>query len=349
MMKERIFYLDFVRAIAVVFILITHFNAWYVFGREVPMYDKCVFFEYPFGIYVGAVGVSLFLIISGSALMYTYGDKLELKTFYKKRFVSIYPMFWIAYFVAFIPQLRIWNATGVVISKKSFILTVFGMDGYLSELGTNFFIVGEWFLGFIIIFYVIFPLLRVCINKNEVITVIAVVILYILSIRFYNSAFAISKFLPIRLPELVFGMVFIKHRFKVKWFIAVPASAVLVLNYIFRPEIHNSIQTTYVGLLFFIVLVYIADLIKNAKVIKVVCGFLSKFSYAIFLVHHVIINNVQAILDVNGISTAKSYALFAILVIAIMITSVLLYYANKMLTNRVGQLVMNLKNVRVKY
>ncbi len=342
-MKERIFYLDFVRAIAVVFILITHFNAWYVFGREVPMYDKCVFFEYPFGIYVGAVGVSLFLIISGSALMYTYGDKLELKTFYKKRFVSIYPMFWIAYFIALIPQLRIWNAAGVVISKKSFILTVFGMDGYLSELGTNFFIVGEWFLGFIILFYVIFPLLRFCINKNEILTIIVVIVLYIVSIRFYDSVFAISKFLPIRLPELVFGMVFIKHRFKVKWFVALPALVLLILNYIIRPEIHNSVQTTYVGILFFIVLVYVAELLKNAGFIKAICSFLSKYSYAIFLVHHVIINNIQAILDINSMTRAKSYALFAVLIVVILITSVLLYDVNKAVINRVSLIKTKIK------
>jgi len=55
-----------------------------------------------FNIYIGDWGVSLFFIISGAALMYVYQEKLEYKRFYKKRFESLYPMFWMAYIIAFI-------------------------------------------------------------------------------------------------------------------------------------------------------------------------------------------------------------------------------------------------------
>lgn len=63
--RPRLFYLDLVRALAAIIIVITHFNNPYMIGHSVFAYE-------PFGIYIGGLGVSLFLIISGAALMYTY-------------------------------------------------------------------------------------------------------------------------------------------------------------------------------------------------------------------------------------------------------------------------------------
>ena len=78
MKKERIFYLDFVRAIAVILILMTHYNAVYLY---VGQPDK-VFITAQIGnIYIGNFGVSLFFIISGAALMYVYDEKCELINF----------------------------------------------------------------------------------------------------------------------------------------------------------------------------------------------------------------------------------------------------------------------------
>ncbi|ADP38492.1 hypothetical protein HMPREF0421_20410 [Gardnerella vaginalis ATCC 14019] len=76
-------------------IVVTHFNN--------PYLEPMRFFvNRPFGIYIGGLGVSLFLIISGAALMYNYGDResLDLRTFYTKRAKTLYPMFWVAFIVA---------------------------------------------------------------------------------------------------------------------------------------------------------------------------------------------------------------------------------------------------------
>lgn len=155
--KQRLFYLDWVRALATVLIVITHFN-------NPVLTNRPAFPNAPFGIYIRDLGISQFLIISGAALMYTYEDEehLDLKMFFWKRFKSIYPMFWIAFAIA--------NAYSFVVSrgssasrapKLSLILSLIGMDGYLSNAGlSTFYILGEWFLGFIVFFYIVFPLLR---------------------------------------------------------------------------------------------------------------------------------------------------------------------------------------------
>ena len=64
--RTRIFYLDLIRALATLLIVLTHFN----FHLKDHGGGYVLTFQ-PFGIYVGALGVSLFLIISGAALTLT--------------------------------------------------------------------------------------------------------------------------------------------------------------------------------------------------------------------------------------------------------------------------------------
>lgn len=155
--RPRLFYLDLIRAIAAVLIVITHYNN--PFLQSHP-----VFINEPFGIYIGNLGVSLFLIISGAALMYNHGGvkKLELKSFYWKRFKTLYPMFWIAFIVAnaFL-FLRAGGNPHPGVPKENIIFSILGVDGLLANAAIpTFYTLGEWFLGFIIIFYLVFPLLR---------------------------------------------------------------------------------------------------------------------------------------------------------------------------------------------
>ena len=94
--KERIFYLDFIRAAATLLIILTHYNALFLYTSP-QMPEKAVITCYFSNVYIGDLGVSLFLIISGAALMYVYKEKCRVGEFYKKRFWSIYPLFWIGY------------------------------------------------------------------------------------------------------------------------------------------------------------------------------------------------------------------------------------------------------------
>lgn len=141
--KQRLFYLDFIRALAVITILITHYNALFLYFVPQDKH-KMVLTASIANIYIGDFGVSLFLILSGAALTYTYGDKINIKIFYKKRFIGLFPIFWIAYGGAFflywllgnidtsIPKSRIilsfWEWT-VMLNRwvsKHFILSVSG-------------------------------------------------------------------------------------------------------------------------------------------------------------------------------------------------------------------------------
>lgn len=324
MSKKRLFYLDFVRAIAAISIVITHFNARYLYLNP-PMPEKAVITTTVSNIYIGGWGVSLFFIISGAALMYVYGENCDVKKFYKKRFISIYPMFWMAYVVAFL-YLFYTNKTipGEGTPKINMIFSVLGFDGLLAENFAMFYVLGEWFLGAIILLYLIFPILRELVLKKPVITVIGVLTIYFLIVFFYDGNFNSAKIIFTRLPEIMFGMYFVKWGRKVNWKFAVLSVMILILNSIIKPEWSVNLQTTYVGIASFIVLVYLSYYLENV-VVKKICNTISKYSYSIFLVHHVIIAKMMSTFDLVSISIVDSYVLFVSICFVIALFSWLLY------------------------
>lgn len=327
-MKKRCFYLDFIRAIAVISILMTHYNAVFIYMNDENALKKAILTTKVANIYIGDFGVSLFLIISGAALMYTYENKLELKTFYKKRALSIYPMFWIGYFIVFCHSFMVNGGINQGIPKWRILLSVIGMDGYIGMVLPSFYLIGEWFLGFIIIIYIIFPLLRKGILDKPVITLIITVALYVFFMLDYRVPFIKNIFLFIRLPEIVFGMFFVKYIKKVDWKWALVSLLIIVANSILKPDWDASFQMTYIGISFFCLLTYVSRFIENKIIITRICQIISKYSYAVFLVHHYIINIMVSKVDLNQISILESYILFLIICCVIGVFAKLLYTIN---------------------
>lgn len=317
--------MDFVRSLAVVSILLTHYNAYFIYMGSEDALKKAVISTKVANIYIGDFGVALFLIISGAALMYTYSNKLELKSFYKKRFMSIYPMFWIGYIIVF--SYYFIKQGGVVqqIEKWKMILSVIGMDGYLSFVTPTFYLIGEWFLGFIVIIYIIFPLMRLGLVKIPILTIAIILGLYGYFMINYNIPFVKNIFLFIRLPEILFGMCFVKYIKQVKWPVGVICLIALILNTVLKPTIDSSFQMTYVGIAAFLFLVWISNLFENNRLVLRICKFLSKYSYAIFLTHHVIIAEFVAQMDLNSLTVVESYIFFSIICCVILVFSYGLY------------------------
>ncbi|MDE5966705.1 MAG: acyltransferase [Lachnospiraceae bacterium] len=324
MERERLFYLDFVRALAAVSIVITHYNAVFLYAN--PQINNCyVIHAFIFNIYIGGFGVSLFLIISGAALMYVYGHACDLKRFYIKRWKTLYPMFWLAYLISFfIIYIYMGNWKTTAVPKSRLILSLLGIDGYLADIMPTFYLVGEWFLGFIIIFYLVFPLLRWCINKHPVLLAVIVLGIYIALEMNYPFTFVSSKNLFVRLPELLFGMYFIKYIKRVRWPAAAAGLAVLILNQLCKPNFPVDVQTTYVGIAAFLVLVFVSQMVKN-ELFKGICAWISKYSYAIFLVHHIVIYYVMMTFDLYSITHIESYLLFLGFCVVVAVLSKLLY------------------------
>ena len=322
--KPRLFYLDWIRAIAAILIVVTHFNN--------PYLEPMRFFvNRPFGIYIGGLGVSLFLIISGAALMYNYGDResLDLRTFYTKRAKTLYPMFWVAFIVANI-LLFIRNNGYIFVPRHKItaIFSLFGMDGYAAAFGVGtFYVLGEWFLGFIILFYIVFPLLRVGVNKMPIATLCIVLALYAATVAFFTF-YQIPRvpsdiLLTTRLPELVFGMIFVKFIKKVPHWLAAISFVILAAQQLTH-ILKDNIAVTVVGIFAFLLLSYIGELVKSFKPLSACTKFISAYSYPIFLVHHVLIMQVFTVIYPVWLNRWQAYGLLIAEFVVILVLSVIL-------------------------
>lgn len=324
--KERFFYLDFVRVIAVILILLTHYNA--VFLYTYPQQLQNIVLTYRIAnIYIGDLGVSIFFIISGVALMTVYGENINIKRFFKKRFISIYPMFWLTYLVAFIHRYLTTGYYGQGIPLKSMIYTLTGFDGCFAAVEPTFYLVGEWFLGCIIIIYLFFPILRIGVKKYLGITVTAVTLLFLLGVFCYVTAFPKAMLPIIRVAEFTFGMIFAQNIKHVNWKVALSSLICLIGNTVFAPTIDNNIQTLYVGIMSFCILVYLAQKI-NASWFKKCCENISKYSYAVFLCHHYIILTIMGKFDLYSMTIQESYFMFFACCGIIILISLMLYWCN---------------------
>ena len=308
--RTRIFYLDLIRAVAAVLIVLTHFNAHlrdhgggYVLTHE------------PFGIYSGSLGVSLFLIISGAALTLTYRRPINLKRFYWKRFRSIYPMFWtawvlgtLAFFLA--TNGRLPNAA----PAKSFILTVLGIDGLAQAFYFHtMYLLGEWFLGFILLYYLVFPVLLWAIDRFPVITGAVLLVVYaatVVIMQRYFPAYPSAAVLTTRLPELAFGSYLVLYIRRLHGAVVVPAAAVLAVSAMFPGRIPEDVATTIVGISVFLILV-VAGRYVAIQPVRAVVSLIATYSYPIFLVHHVVIEQVLEKIDVAGFYPVQRYMLLA--------------------------------------
>ena len=333
MKNNRIFLFDFVRAIATIFIVITHYNALFVYNVYRP--------EIAFGriwignVYIGTIGVSMFLIISGALLYKSYGtkEKTDWKSFYSKRFWTIYPCFWLAYFLIFFltfyecrgayPGLPIWRI----------IYSILGVDGYLLNYGVpTIYLVGEWFLGFILIVYAIFPLLKYLINKVPVLFGISVLALFGASLLLWEDRSWYGISIPVRLVDFVIGMYFMKYvkPEKLKWWLALPALGVIVLNDLFPPSfISGNIQGLYIGFSFFLLFASLSETAGKADWIRNLCAIVCKYSYPCFIIHHWITYRIALKFDLNSITNFQSILLFITCCIGICFASYWLYWLNE--------------------
>ncbi len=296
--RPRLFYLDLVRALATFLVVLSHFNNPFLSDGRYLLTNQ------PFGIYVGDLGVSLFLIISGAALAYTYERPVDLRRFYWKRFKGIYPAFWIAWLLGTLYFFVALNGVPPnAAPARSLIWTLLGVDGLASVLGfTTAYLLGEWFLGFIILFYVVFPLLLWCVDRFPKTSAMSLLLIFAVTfvvMKTYFPSIPGSVILTMRLPELAFGIYLVRHIRRVHPFSAIGAGLVLLANSLWPAVLPKDVGTALVGISTFLILVAVARYVAIGPV-RLLIEWGAKYSYPIFLVHHVVIMRLFMVMDTSA-------------------------------------------------
>ncbi|EFB76662.1 hypothetical protein SUBVAR_05039 [Subdoligranulum variabile DSM 15176] len=294
---------------ALVSILIIHFNATVTGYFTLP--HKLFASVLPFGIYLGDFGSSLFFIVSGAALALTVPDNQSPATFYKKRAKAIYPLFWLAWAICF--SLRFLEKPGYYAAAKSptLLLTVLGLDNFAVAagwVGVDFACVGEWFLGSILFLYLLFPLLFRGLRRKPWLTWMASIAICLM----IHLAGWDAHLVAIHVLEFLFGMQYLQMTFKGK----VGVSLLCAVGTIFLAGFDSKITCALFSVMIFAVLAGVSRFLEYPWM-RILCARLAKISYAVFLVHHVLIQRMAEQFDLAALSRRDTAFLFLIYLMAV--------------------------------
>lgn len=320
---KRLFFLDFIRALSVLLIILYHFDLEIL--SEHPgarIAGKLVVFNQA----IGDLGVTLFIIISGAALMVSTDSRFSVSDFFKKRVLAIFPSYWISYIAVSALLFLLRGAIAGDGEHWKFLLTLTGLDGFLFYKIPNYYLIGEWFTGFILIIYVAFPVLRIGVMKRPVLTGLTVLVLSLVLHHFYNSFFLMleNRNPLMRLPEFVFGMCFSRYILRQNTIAFVVSLALLVLFFFWTPPFPPVQYGLVLGIAVFCVLAVMAERMAWPSSVVNAVTFLSKYAFLAFLVHHQIIYILLPHVDASHFSVVEVHYLFLIVLFLSFIAAKLL-------------------------
>lgn len=308
-MQKRIQELDVLRVFAMLFVITYHFGCEYA-AAGLPFFN--LFYLTP-NYDFGNIAVTIFIALSGGLLYKRYGvigeDPTEpgsasaakqgvrspLRTFYIKRVKAIYPPFWILSLYIPLSMIRHLMTDGNIFflgNPLSLLLTVIGFDGYLRLYGIDTYaFCGDWFVGAIVLLYLLYPLLAKCYRKFPAATLLALAGLYALQFAMPAQYDSILSALPATLMfKFVLGFALIENleRFKDWRVAAVAGAAFAALTFVNIPgRLNTDALGTFASFAFFAVLFYLAPQLLRFKTASVPIQKLATLSYCVFLVQHV--------------------------------------------------------------
>ena len=293
---KRIKELDILRILAMLFVITFHFGYQYI-TAGLPCFN---FFYTTVNYDFGNIAVTIFIAISGGILYKKYGtvnsfDKNSLKKFYLKRAKAIYPPFWILSLYIPLTMLRHFITEGNAFfmgHPLTLLFTVVGFDGYVKAYGINTYaFCGDWFVGAILLLYILFPMLAKCYRKFPAITLGALAVLYALQYSIPAKYDDLFSSLPVTIVfKFCLGFFLVENLEKLRKF-RVALISFITFTFISFVDIPGRINTDCLGFIaaiaLFVVVFNLAPYLLRLKAVNVPLEKLVTLSYCVFLVQHV--------------------------------------------------------------
>lgn len=277
--KEKIVAIDFIRAVCAIGIILYHISCYT--AADAPKFLHR-FANGGFGV----VFVAIFFLVSGGVLYHNYQQIPSIRQFYWKRWKSIFPLFYIIWGYFYLKNVLVSGGLFYRGRPWTLLLTAFGMDGYFSYRGLNYYIVGEWFLGAIVLLYVLYPLFAWLINKLGWKVLIGLIPLWIWQIETDLFTINASRNLIQCSSLLMIGMLIMKYRlFQKKPVIWICAAISVFLLFVPVPG-QALYKQNILGISLFFVLFGIGQLLMRLPVLRESISFVSSLTFPMFLVQN---------------------------------------------------------------
>lgn len=330
-MKKRDLSLDCIRILAIFLILIFHYAS--------TMFQSDSMFLFHANGTWGSLGTAIFFLLSGYLLRKRYSEMGSVLSFYKKRWLSIFPAFYLAFIVCYlinVIRLRDFFYEG---PAYSLVYTLLGIDNLVKWFGiSSYAIVGEWFTGIIVILYILFPLLNKFMKSGRWSVSFIFLVFYII----YN----IFEWYPL-MPEIslvsnafIFwvGMLigdydgYLRKRYTVG-ILSLVISLLLLFISLPIPELFSN---HIIAVFMFVAGINILKNLKTDGRVAAPIIYLSSISYPVYLVHHYIVNVIFLINRKTGIvDNIPRLILFCGYLAVVFITATVLYHISNYIVRKI--------------
>ncbi len=361
---------DVIRAVSALAIVLSHYS--YTFYEYAIRESGPEFLGFKNGD-MGGIFVDIFFMLSGAALLYnheSFNSFKEVLLFYKKRWLSIFPAFYIAWTIMYvINSLRVgsWFWGG---PRKLFLLSFIGMDGYFLHLGMNYYNLGEWFLGAIILLYLLYPLLLFLWNKCKIPSTVLIIFIFLFNLRrhyfssapdtnifivlikYYNSHIVISDNMCLWTCIMNFWAGFIlvssflpfakKLSRKSSLILSLVLILIIAQFFLFPLPFNKQESCTILAVLVYMLLTLLSGSLTVPVPVEKTVRIISRYSYGIFLVHHVTLYGVMWLVKGFTFSWISSMIFFIPLFTLILLLGMLLITSSNALVNGISRLLRTL-------
>lgn len=296
--------LDFIRAFATCLIVTFHF---FNFCNQ----TDSIFYGYANGGW-GSVGTTLFFLLSGYALYMKHPVVFNIKNFYKKRWASIYPMFYLAFLLAYF--IHAFRGSGFTYggSFLRLIFTLLGIDSYLGFYSIeSYHLVAEWFTTIIILIYLLYPLLVWLFARWRKAVTAILLLVYLLNLQFDLFAVTDDANLITGLYCFWIGMLLCAYHEKLSAYrkpLTVISLVFILLIVFVKLPWQSLLWKNLLGISLFLFLQQSSGLLLRIPGFSFCSEKISKYSYAIYLIHHFIIN--EFCMQINGYMPGVHTTLF---------------------------------------
>lgn len=279
---KKINELDFIRAFCALGIIGYHLSS-----HTAPVAPK-ILYECANGS-LGPIFVEVFLMISGGVLYHNYSNIASLRQFYFKRWKSIFPMFYLVWSFRFIDLVLNSGFSFTSNNPYTLLFTILGVDGYFLYKFPTYYLVGEWFLGAIIMLYILYPLFLILVNRFGWKLLIFSLPIWIWQVE--TNIFVISSTRNLIYCSCIFllGMLIFKYKLYDKKELQI--AALFICSFLLT--VHFNILRRYIRIIIsffgFILLFCTGSLVMKSSKLNSIFSLLSRLSYPLFLVHHFIV------------------------------------------------------------